>query len=65
MLPPDQWTGFRVHHMKEIGFKVFSEQDCKEPREVEKMRKSTSDKKLAADFEKLERGMPRTCFSYC
>ena len=51
--------------MKEIGFKVFSEQDCKEPREVEKMRKSTSDKKLAADFEKLERGMPRTCFSYC
>ena len=42
--------------MKQIGFKVISEQDCKEPREVEKMRKdkSTSDKKLAADFERLE-----------
>ena len=42
--------------MKQIGFKVISEQDCKEPREVEKTRKdkSTSDKKLAADFERLE-----------
>ena len=38
-------------------FEVISVQDCKKPREVEKMKedKSTSDNKLAAVFERLEK----------